>query len=298
MVDHMLRGAIGLAAEPDLAGTALAVAAIAGLVALVVVWLQRLCRARIAAGSRERLAQLAHLNRAATATVYAGAIAHELHQPLAAIMTNTEAAELLLACDPPQLEEARQALADIRRDDRRASDIITRMRGMLKPGARVETVLDLRTVAGDAIRFIEPEVNLRRASVRCLMPEVPLPVRGDPVQLQQVLINLVLNALDAMAGMASHERVVVVLAFVEPDGGHVTLRVADHGPGFPGDPAKAFDGFVTTKQHGTGLGLAISAAIVREHGGRIEARNLDPFGAEVSLVLPIVLDAMADCGCC
>ncbi|GAB3440527.1 hypothetical protein GCM10027320_29560 [Massilia solisilvae] len=298
MVDHMLRGASGLADEADLAGTALVAAAIAGLGALVVALFQRLCRARIAAGSRERLAQLAHLNRATTATIYAGAIAHELNQPLAAIMANTEAAELLLACDPPQVEEARQALADIRRDDRRASDIIGRMRGMLKPSAQVQGVVDLRTVAGDAIGFIEPEVNMRRASVRCLMPEVPLPVRGDPVQLQQVLINLVINALDAMAGVAPHERVVLVLAFLEQDGRHVTLRVADHGPGFTGDPAKAFDGFVTTKEHGTGLGLAISAAIVREHGGQIEARNLEPFGAEVSLVLPIVVDAAADCGCC
>lgn len=250
--------------------------------------LERTRRERAVAESRQRLSQLAHLNRGASAMVYSAAIAHELNQPLAAIMSNAEASELFLRADPPNLAQAREALADIKRDDRRAAEIIRRMRGMLKRTDQVAVPVDMRHVVTDAATFIAPEVRMRQATLRTALPDLALPVQGDPVQLQQVLINLVINAMDAMDALPAPERVVEIRAD-EPaqQGGWVKLHVTDRGPGFAGDIGQVFDSFITTKEHGSGLGLAITAAIVREHGGRIQARNLSPFGAEVSFSLPL-----------
>lgn len=258
---------------------------------------ERRRRERAVAESRERLSQLAHLNRGGIAMVYSGAIAHDLNQPLAAIMSNAEATELFLHANPPRLADAREALADIKRDDRRASEIIRRMRGMLKRTDQVSVDVDMRRVVADAVTFIAPETRMRQATLRTVVPDVPLPVQGDPVQLQQVLINLVLNAMDAMAALPAPERVVEIRArLLERDGGWIKVRVADRGPGFARDVDKVFDSFITTKEHGTGLGLAITAAIIREHGGRIAARNLEPFGAEVSFTLPLARDACTQGG--
>jgi signal transduction histidine kinase/DNA-binding CsgD family transcriptional regulator len=230
--------------------------------------IERRRRTLAVAESRSRLAELAHLNRNATAMVYSGAIAHELNQPLAAILSNAQAARLMLAMDPPALDDIREILDDIERDDQHASDLIRGMRGQLKKGEVKHEVLDINSVISRAVLFIRPEANMRQVGIRMRLPLGPVHVLGDCVQLQQVLINLVINSMDAMAGLPPAARQVEIMASLQRDGS-VDVAVSDAGPGFPGDVAQVFQSFTTTKAHGTGLGLAITAALVREHSGSI-----------------------------
>jgi signal transduction histidine kinase len=270
----------------EIAGTAALIAFLSFLVLALLV--ERRRRALAVAESRARLAEIAHLNRNATAMVYSGAIAHELNQPLAAILSNTQAAQLVLNMEPPRLDQLREILEDIERDDQRASELIRGMRGLLKRGESTQELLELNSVVSKGVLFIRPEARVRGVTLRMNLHEETILVRGDRVQLQQTLINLVINAMDAMADLAAGGRFVDIV--VCPDGAQlVTVSVIDAGPGFDCDIAQVFRSFTTTKQHGTGLGLAITAALVREHGGSIAAVNLPQGGACVTITLPRVL---------
>ncbi len=268
----------------QIAGTLAVLTLLSGLsVALLV---ERKRRAVAVAQSRQRLAEVAHMNRNATASVFSAAIAHELNQPLAAILSNAETAELLLKRPDPPLGELREILADIRRDDARASELIVRMRHLLKRSDANSRVVDVHELIRQALAFIAGEARLRGAQLSTSMAPQPAWVLVDPVQIQQVLINLVINSLDAMEAVPAASRRVTIASTVLDDK-TVEVRVGDTGPGFAAHIEKVFESFFTTKSHGMGLGLSITAAIIAAHGGVIVAENVRGGGAAVRFNLPL-----------
>ncbi len=234
--------------------------------------------------SRQRLAEIAHMNRNASATVYCAALVHELNQPLAAILSNAEAAELFIKRSPPALDEVAEILADIRRDDLRASALIQRMRALLRKSEPAAVQLDLGELVETTVALLASEARTRKIVLRAVLPGSGLPVAADPVQLQQVMINLVLNSMDAMAD--AERRVVEVRALL-PEPTQAEVQVCDQGCGFGGDAARAFESFFSTKQDGMGLGLSICAGIIAAHGGRIWGLDNPDGGATVSFRLPL-----------
>ena len=246
--------------------------------------------------SHQRLAEIAHMNRNASASVYCAALVHELNQPLAAIMSNAEAAELFLKMDPPALADVEEILGDIRRDDRRASELIRRMRELLKKSDPVAQRLDLNEAMAQVAALLGSEARMRRVQLRTEPAPLPLMVSADPVQLQQILINLVLNGMDAMgpppqpldgqaAAPAAPRR--ITLCARRRDAAMAEVQVSDHGCGFGSNRERLFESFFTTKAHGMGLGLSIAAAIVQAHGGQIWADNNPGGGATVGFALPL-----------
>ncbi|GAB2837554.1 hypothetical protein GCM10027277_00430 [Pseudoduganella ginsengisoli] len=240
---------------------------------------------RLQKESRQRLAEIAHLNRNASATVYCAALMHELNQPLAAIMSNAEAAELFLKKNPPALDDVAEILSDIQRDDRRASDLIQRMRELLKKSDPVAQKLDLNELVRQVHTLLSGEARMRRVVLEMQLGPDALTVAADPIQLQQVLINLVLNAFDAMAQVADGVRGVCLSAQRRGDG-RAEVLVSDQGCGFPEGHERVFESFFTTKPHGMGLGLSIASAIVQAHSGTIWAGNNAGGGATVGFALP------------
>ncbi|MCY0992119.1 response regulator [Nannocystis sp. ILAH1] len=230
--------------------------------------------------------RLAHLDRVAAMAELATSIAHELNQPLAAILNNAQAARRLLHKSPPDVAEAIAALGDIANDGRRAGSIIQRMRRMLKKGAPSADAQDLNALAGEVARLVGNDALLRGAQLRLeLEPRLPC-VRGDAVQLQQVLLNLVVNALDAVAERPAGARLVVVKTHCERTD-QVVLSVEDSGKGIaPADMERVFEAFYTTKPEGLGVGLAISRSIVEAHGGRLWAESSPVGGAMLQCTLP------------
>ncbi|MBA5607794.1 response regulator [Duganella sp. FT3S] len=234
--------------------------------------------------SRLRLSEIAHMNRNASATVYCAALVHELNQPLAAIMSNAEAAELFLNMERPALAEVAEILADIRRDDLRASELIQSMRDLLKKSEAVTASLDLNEVVRVAAMLLASEARVRQCALTLALDGPALPVAADRIQLQQVMINLILNGMDAMADLPPGARRLEISAALA--GGQAQVLVRDHGAGFTCDLERVFESFFTTKPGGMGLGLSIAAAIVREHGGQIWAGNCPDGGAVVGFRLP------------
>jgi len=238
--------------------------------------------------AEEQLRELARLNRAVTLGELSGALAHELNQPLTAILTNADAARRFLARDPSNLAPVRQSLDEIITADRRAADVIRRLRAMLKQGDVVRQPLDLNEVIRDAIGFAQGDLTARKVRmVVSLATDLPQVV-GDRVQLQQVLLNLVLNACDAMvATPAAARQVIVATATDLPEG--VRVSVSDFGPGVPAEKIdRLFEPFFTSKPDGLGLGLTICRSIVTAHGGRLWLANNPDRGATFHFVLPVV----------
>lgn len=231
--------------------------------------------------------RLAHLNRVASMTELATSIAHELNQPLHAILSNAQAAQRLLQKSPPDVARALGALADIVDDDRRAGSIIQRMRSMLEKTVPSMETQDLNNLVSEVARLVSSETLLRNAALRLdLAPRLP-PVRGDGIQLQQVILNLVVNALDSIADRPLDARLVVVRTRYEGKE-HVVLSVEDSGKGIaPTDLERVFEAFYTTKAKGLGVGLAISRSILESHGGRIRADNNAGDGVTFRCTLPI-----------
>jgi C4-dicarboxylate-specific signal transduction histidine kinase len=211
-------------------------------------------------------------------------LAHEINQPLGAILRNAEAAELFLQASSPDLEEVRAILADIRKDDQRAGAVIDRMRSLLKQREVEHTLLDLNLLAGEVITLVTPEANSRKVRL-ALEPVSSLPpVWGDRVQLQQVLLNLLLNAMDAMNDSAPDGRRITVR--VQARGSQVKIVVSDTGHGIPADKlSQVFKAFFSTKPNGLGMGLAISHSIIEAHGGSIRAKNNEAGGATFTITL-------------
>jgi signal transduction histidine kinase len=235
---------------------------------------------------RGRLDRLAHASRAFTIGALGGSVAHELSQPLAAILSNTQAALRLLSADPPQVDLVREILVDIASDDQRAAEIIRRMRRMLQQGEPERVALDVNDVVREAVRLLADEALLRKVRI-AVEPQQPLPrIHGDPVQLQQVLLNLLMNAFDAMEAVAAEERR-LLLRTSRCGRDLVEIVVADHGPGVERHKLeRIFEPFYTTKRTGMGIGLYITRAIVQAHGGRIEAAANGDRGLQVRVALP------------
>lgn len=229
--------------------------------------------------------ELAHLSRVTTLGELSGALAHELRQPLAAILINAQAARRLLSRDPVDLAELRAALDDIIANDRRAGTVIERLRDLLKKGDGTFETLDLNDVVRDVLALTNSDLLARRVSVTTSLTST-LPVRGDRVQLQQVLLNLILNACESMSATAIDERLLTVTT--ETENGFASMSVADRGVGIPDDQLTAvFEPFVTFRERGLGLGLAISRSIVVAHGGQIVAENNTDRGATFRCMLPL-----------
>jgi two-component system sensor kinase FixL len=217
--------------------------------------------------------ELAHLSRVATLSELSGSLAHELNQPLAIILTNAQAAQRLLAQQPPDLAEARDILADIVSEDERAGEVIERLRSLLRPGQAQAQPLSLNEIIEDVLRIARRDLVARGITVHLSLAETLPHVRGDRIQFQQVLLNLVLNACDAMSANPSARRH-LTLATTHRDGA-VKMSVSDTGCGLPPDPEHVFEPFYSTKAQGLGLGLSICRSIVTAHKGRLwaEARS-------------------------
>jgi len=228
--------------------------------------------------------QVAHMGRLAVVGELAATVSHELRQPLAAIRTNAEAGALLLA-DAPELSEVRAILKDIVDDDVRASDIIDNIRMLLRKEEPTTRAVDLNEICSHAAQLLKGDAMLRGARLELrLEPQLP-PVAGDPVQLQQVVLNLALNALDATAGSAGEHEVTVGTVV---RGNEAELFVRDTGPGLTAELQEhLFESFYTTKAQGLGLGLVIVRSIVERHHGRVYAETAAGRGAIFRVLLPV-----------
>ena len=231
--------------------------------------------------------ELAHVTRISAMGELAASLAHELNQPLTAILSNAQAAQRFLAAKPADLEEIKDILKDIVEDNSRAGEVIRRMRALVKKEDLAFVPLDLAGVIRDIVQLVHSDAILRNVRIS-FESNSKLPfVRGDRVQLQQVALNLLLNAFDAMKDTPAAERAVVVRA--ETNGtGTVEVSVRDHGAGLTSDKLdKVFQPFYTTKRDGLGMGLSISRSIIEAHGGRLWVENNPDRGATFRFALPV-----------
>ena len=232
-------------------------------------------------------AEAAHAARGATLGELAAGLAHELNQPLAAILTNVQASQRLLASEPLRLELLRDIMSDIAADDVRAAEIIRRMRALLKKGQRDVQPLDLSQLAGDVLRLVASDAILRRVRIHSrLEPDLP-GIVGDRVQLQQVILNLVVNGLESMSEIAPGLRHLTIRT-AQPDTDTVEVTVQDTGPGISAEILdRIYEPFFSTKTDGLGMGLSICRSIAEAHGGRLEASNNPAGGATFVFALPV-----------
>lgn len=229
--------------------------------------------------------EIAHLSRVAMLGELSGSLAHELNQPLAAILSNAQAAQRLLARDPPQIQTVTDILADIVASDRRAGAVIERLRSMLRKEDAKHALLDLNHVAEESLRLMHSDLLDRRVNVDTSFAQNLPRVSGDRVQLQQVMLNLLINGCDAVASRGREARLHVSSRVTERGG--VAIAVSDNGDGIaPQDIERIFEAFVTSKPHGIGLGLSICRSIIEAHGGRLWASNNASRGAALEFELP------------
>lgn len=238
---------------------------------------------------REAQANLARVTRVTTMGELTASIAHEVNQPLTAVVNNANACISLLPSDAPNLEEVRQALTEIIEDADRASAVIARIRQLAKNAPFERTLLDLRDVVTEVMALARHESVARRVIIRTELPDELPPVSGDRVQLQQVLLNLVVNGMDAMNNVEESLRVLIICVRREALDGMpvVLLSVQDAGTGLkPEEMDRLFEAFYTTKSQGMGMGLAISRSIIEAHGGRLWAEPNQGPGATFLFSLP------------
>lgn len=236
---------------------------------------------------REQQRQLTHLSRVGVLAALSGAIAHELNQPLSAILANARTGAKLLQSDNPGrvASEVREILEDIISADRRAADVLSRLRGLMRDSApRLETIRPA-TLVSDVLAIARGDLRRRDVTTHVHVVDTIRNVRADRVQLQQVLLNLIVNACDAMEQTPAPDRALRISA--EDQDGFVVFAVSDTGSGIAITPAdRIFDPFVTSKEDGGGLGLAICRKIVYAHGGQIQAENDPAGGALVRMRIP------------
>lgn len=238
------------------------------------------------AESRRRMTELAHVTRVATMGELASSLAHEINQPLTAILSNAQAAQRFLAAGEPDLGEVREILDDIVRDDKRASEVIRRLRTLLKKQAAPYEVFDLNEAVLECIALFNSAPLLDGLTVEVETGGERVLVRADRVQLQQVMLNLMVNAAAAMRSAAQFSRRIVVRAVPEDDHA-VMVSVTDSGTGIDEhNVGSLFEPFYTTKPEGMGMGLSISQTIVKAHGGKMGARNNAEGGATFFFTLP------------
>jgi PAS domain S-box-containing protein len=231
-------------------------------------------------------AELAHVTRVTTVGALTAAIAHEINQPIAATVANASAGMHWLAAQPPDLEEARQALGRIVRDGNRAAEVIGRLRALVKKVPPRREQLDINQVVLEVISLTQGELQRNRVELQTHLAHDLPGVPGDRVQLQQIILNLILNAVEAMSELADRPRKLLVVSAAS-DSHDVLVEVRDSGPGLDAASLeRLFDSFYTTKPNGMGMGLAISRSIVEAHGGRLWATANEPHGAVFCFTLP------------
>ncbi|HTR43410.1 MAG TPA: ABC transporter substrate binding protein [Pseudomonadales bacterium] len=264
------------------AGAALLAQAVTIVALLVARGRQRRAEAEI---ERQRT-ELTHVTRVSTVGQLASALTHELNQPLGAILRNAEAAELFLQNEPPNLQEVRAILTDIRRDDKRAGNVIDRMRALYKRRSVTMNRLDLREVVEDTIAMTRADAAARQVKLSVQIPPQLPEAQGDRVHLQQVLLNLILNGMDAMSTLPKPRRTLLVRVS-ETKNSNLRVDVTDQGAGIAPDVAeRIFEPFFTTKTNGMGMGLAISQNIIEAHGGDIWVDSHAEKGTTFSFILP------------
>jgi C4-dicarboxylate-specific signal transduction histidine kinase len=239
---------------------------------------------------RQAQADLAHVSRVTTMGEMTASLAHEVNQPIAAAVTNANTCVRWLAADTPNLEEARAAAMRIVKDGRRAGEIISRIRLLFKKGTPQRELVDVNEVIREMIVLLRNEATRYTISVRTeLAADLPQ-VMGDRVQLQQVMMNLIINSIDAMKAVDGTRELAIQSQRAENE--QLLVSVSDTGVGLPPQQAdQIFNAFFTTKLHGTGMGLSISRSIVESLGGRLWAADNSPRGASFYLTLPTKVEA-------
>jgi two-component system, LuxR family, sensor kinase FixL len=246
-------------------------------------------RKRAEAALDQARTELAHVTRVTTLGELAASIAHEINQPLAAIVADANACLHWLDADPPPLDQVREALAAVVNDGNRAAAVLVRIRAMLARSAIARQPCELAAVIGDVLPLVRPELDRHGIALQTSLATDLPPVLGDRIQLQQVLLNLLVNAAEAMRDVPPERRRLVVRAALETieDGPCAVVTVEDAGVGFCEPEAlHLFDPFFTTKPHGLGMGLSISRSLIEGHGGRLWATTNPKHGATFHIALP------------
>ena len=267
---------------------AFVVALILAQAGLITILLSEHRRRRLAeVQARQRMAELAHVNRFSMAGELTATIAHEMNQPLGAILTNAETADAILNSPSPDIAELKDIVKDILQDDRRAGEVIRRMRSLLKKAPFELKNLDLNDVVRDTVEFLSALAIARKVELFSVITPDALLILGDRIQLQQVILNLVVNGIDAMRDAPSENRIISIRTSRVEE--FAELSVSDRGPGIPEDKLKkVFEPFYTGKSGGMGMGLSIARTIIEAHHGLISAKNRDHGGASFRIRLPLV----------
>ena len=248
---------------------------------------QRRARRKAEVDSRRNLALAADANRRVAMNALTGSIAHEVSQPLNSILHNTQAAAMLVSSNRATPEGLQEILRDIRTADVHATEIIQRHRTMIKSHELDKRPIDIHAVVRESLALVAHDMGTRQIQSDVRLPAAPCLIEGDQVLLQQVLVNLVINAMDAMAETPPAKRRLTVQSAEGQD--DVDISVRDAGSGLPAESGgRLFEPFVTTKANGMGIGLTIAQTIVEAHGGRIEAHNNPDSGATFTVTLPRV----------
>ena len=231
--------------------------------------------------------QLAHISRVTTLGELAASIAHEVNQPLGAIVTNGNATVRWLSIDPPNLSEAIKTLGYIVEDADRASQIIARLRRLTRRAPAMAVPVDVNDAIREIASLMQHEFRRHRIVLQLSLSDALPRARGDRVQVQQVVLNLLLNAVEAVTAVGDRSRELTIATALE-DAKHVCVSVTDTGPGIEASVAeRMFDAFYTTKPDGMGIGLAVTRSIVEAHGGRIQVKPNSPQGTTIQFTIPV-----------
>lgn len=232
------------------------------------------------------LRNLAHFDRVAAMGELAASLAHELKQPLAAISMTADALRLLLDAPGTTREELEEAVADIQDDNHRAGEILSKLRAMVTKETPPPCPISVNQLVSEVLKYVANDALLRRVKLLVrLEPELPL-ISADRVQLQQVLLNLIINGMDAMRSLPEDQRILILST--QGDGNTVAIQVRDHGTGIPSSAMRSiFEPFFTTKEGGTGIGLSISRSIIQSYRGSLTASNAEDGGALFRVTFPV-----------
>jgi C4-dicarboxylate-specific signal transduction histidine kinase len=232
-------------------------------------------------------AELARVTRISALGALAASISHEVNQPLAAVVTNADACMMWLSSESPNLEEVRAAVECVAQEGTRASEVIRRIRSMFTNAAVERTKVEMNELIREVVVLIQAEANKNRVAIRTeLAADLP-PATGDRIQLQQVIMNLTLNGIEAMSSVDDRPRLLVIQSESKASN-EIVVAVSDSGVGIdPRDQKRLFDAFFTTKAQGMGMGLSISHSIIESHGGRLWASTNGDHGATFQFMLPV-----------